>query len=79
MKIVSLLFHDVYASEPSESGFRSHAADRYKLSIPAFEAQIDGLSDAGIETLAVAAAFVETGPGGANGRIPNPESRLLLH
>ncbi len=29
----------------SESGFRSHAADRYKLSIPAFEAQLDGLSE----------------------------------
>jgi peptidoglycan/xylan/chitin deacetylase (PgdA/CDA1 family) len=50
MHAVSLLFHDVYASDPRESGFRSHAADRYKLSIPDFEAQLDGLADAKIRT-----------------------------
>jgi peptidoglycan/xylan/chitin deacetylase (PgdA/CDA1 family) len=43
MRIVSLLFHDVYESDPRESGFRSPAADRYKLSVPDFEAQLDGL------------------------------------
>src|SRR6267142_2488563 len=43
MNVVSLLFHDVYASDPAESGFRSPAADRYKLLIPDFEAQLDGL------------------------------------
>ena len=43
MNVVSLLFHDVYASDPAESGFRSPAADRYKLSIPEFDAQLDGL------------------------------------
>ena len=43
MRVVSLLFHDVYASEASESGFRSPAADRYKLTIPEFEAQLDSL------------------------------------
>ena len=46
MRAVSLLFHDVYASDPRESGFRSPAADRYKLAIPDFEAQIDALVDA---------------------------------
>ena len=46
MRVVSLLFHDVYASDPLESGFRSPAADRYKLSVPNFEAQLDGLRDA---------------------------------
>jgi peptidoglycan/xylan/chitin deacetylase (PgdA/CDA1 family) len=46
MRDVSLLFHDVYASDPRESGFRSPAADRYKLAIPDFEAQLDGLADA---------------------------------
>jgi peptidoglycan/xylan/chitin deacetylase (PgdA/CDA1 family) len=46
MRVVSLLFHDVYAADPRESGFRSPAADRYKLSIPDFEAQLDGLADA---------------------------------
>jgi peptidoglycan/xylan/chitin deacetylase (PgdA/CDA1 family) len=44
MRIVSLLFHDVYVSEPGESGFVSPAADRYKLSVPAFEAQLDGVA-----------------------------------
>lgn len=43
MRVVSLLFHDVFASDPGESGFRSPAADRYKLSIPDFEAQLDSL------------------------------------
>ena len=44
MRVVSLLFHDVYESNPSESGFRSPAADRYKLSVPEFEAQLDRLA-----------------------------------
>lgn len=48
MRIVSLLFHDVFASDPGESGFRSPAADRYKLSIPDFEAQLDGLVESRI-------------------------------
>jgi peptidoglycan/xylan/chitin deacetylase (PgdA/CDA1 family) len=43
MRAVSLLFHDVYASDPGESGFRSPAADRYKLSLSDFQAQLDGL------------------------------------
>jgi peptidoglycan/xylan/chitin deacetylase (PgdA/CDA1 family) len=45
MPAVSLLFHDVYESDPRESGFRSPAADRYKLSIPEFEAQLDALAE----------------------------------
>jgi hypothetical protein len=45
MRPVSLLFHDVYESDPRESGFRSPAADRYKLSVPQFEAQLDGLAE----------------------------------
>lgn len=45
MRVVSLLFHDVYESDPGESGFRSPAADRYKLSIPDFEAQLDALAE----------------------------------
>src|SRR4030095_6444853 len=45
MRPVSLLFHDVYESDPRESGFRSPAADRYKLSLPDFEAQLDGLAE----------------------------------
>ena len=46
MSVVSLLFHDVYASDPRESGFRSPAANRYKLSVLNFEAQLDGLREA---------------------------------
>ena len=40
MQPVSLLFHDVYVSDASESGFNSPAADRYKLSIAEFDAQL---------------------------------------
>ena len=74
MKIVSLLFHDVYASDPSESGFRSDAADRYKLSIPAFEAQVDGLSDSGVDAPVLTNALLASTCG--EPRIPHPESRI---
>src|SRR5438045_2995264 len=40
MPVVSLLFHDVFATDPRESGFQSPAADRYKLSVPDFDAQL---------------------------------------
>jgi peptidoglycan/xylan/chitin deacetylase (PgdA/CDA1 family) len=39
-QIVSLLFHDVYVSDPLESGFCSPAAHRYKLSTAEFEDQL---------------------------------------
>jgi peptidoglycan/xylan/chitin deacetylase (PgdA/CDA1 family) len=42
---VSLLFHDVFVRHPGESGFSSPAADRYKLSLPEFDAQIAGLAE----------------------------------
>lgn len=42
-RAISLLYHDVYASDPAESGFVSDAANRYKLSMAAFEAQLDGV------------------------------------
>ena len=44
MPVLSLLFHDVYAADPRESGFASEAADRYKLSAPAFDAQLQGVA-----------------------------------
>lgn len=44
MQVVSLLFHDVYVDRPDESGFSSPAADRYKLSLNAFEAQLAGVA-----------------------------------
>lgn len=40
MRAISLLFHDVYASDPAESGFVSAAANRYKLPLAAFDAQL---------------------------------------
>jgi peptidoglycan/xylan/chitin deacetylase (PgdA/CDA1 family) len=61
MRAVSLLFHDVYASDPAESGFRSPAADRYKLSLRDFEAQLAGL------------ARLRIADGGA--RVSDPEPR----
>jgi peptidoglycan/xylan/chitin deacetylase (PgdA/CDA1 family) len=44
MRAVSLLFHDVYVADPAESGFVSDAANRYKLSVAAFEAQLDAVA-----------------------------------
>jgi peptidoglycan/xylan/chitin deacetylase (PgdA/CDA1 family) len=44
MRNVSLLFHDVYDADPRESGFASDAADRYKLPVTDFEAQLAGLT-----------------------------------
>jgi peptidoglycan/xylan/chitin deacetylase (PgdA/CDA1 family) len=44
MQPVSLLFHDVYVSDPSESGFNSPTADRYKMSAEEFDSQLEGLS-----------------------------------
>ena len=40
---VTLLFHDVFVRDPSESGFRSQAADRYKLSLVQFEQHLAAL------------------------------------
>ena len=40
---VTLLFHDVFVNDPRESGFRSPAADRYKLSLPQFEQHLAAL------------------------------------
>lgn len=43
-RLLSFLFHDVYARDPGESGFPGTAADRYKLSAAEFERQITGLA-----------------------------------
>lgn len=45
-RLLSLLLHDVYRADPAESGFRGAAANRYKLSIEEFEAQLAGLAQA---------------------------------
>lgn len=44
MQRVSLLFHDVFESDPRDSGFASDAADRYKLPLADFDAQLAGLT-----------------------------------
>jgi len=45
MPMASLLFHDVYLTDPRESGFVSAAADRYKLSLSQFAAQLRGIAN----------------------------------
>jgi peptidoglycan/xylan/chitin deacetylase (PgdA/CDA1 family) len=71
MSVVSLLFHDVYVRDPHESGFRSQAADRYKLSMPDFEAQLDGLANAKVQT-----PFPATGL--ASGAVPTAARVALI-
>jgi peptidoglycan/xylan/chitin deacetylase (PgdA/CDA1 family) len=51
MQHVSLLFHDVYAADASESGFNSPAADRYKLSLAQFRAQLGETNELGTARL----------------------------
>jgi peptidoglycan/xylan/chitin deacetylase (PgdA/CDA1 family) len=46
MKLVSLLFHDVYRRVPGESGFRSPGADRYKLTDGELLSQLRGVAAA---------------------------------
>ncbi|MFL6622865.1 MAG: polysaccharide deacetylase family protein [Sulfurifustis sp.] len=40
MRVLSLLLHDVYERDASESGFAGPGADRYKLSVAELEAQL---------------------------------------
>src|SRR5215468_10703903 len=64
MQVVSLLFHDVYAASPRESGFESPAADRYKLSVRVFDAQLEGL--ARVESAVPHSALITFDDGGAS-------------
>jgi peptidoglycan/xylan/chitin deacetylase (PgdA/CDA1 family) len=43
---LTLLLHDVHDGDPSESGFRGPAADRYKITRAQLEAQLAGLARA---------------------------------
>lgn len=49
MRAITLLFHDLFVDHPGESGFVSAAANRYKLTIADFDAQLDGLAAARTE------------------------------
>ena len=60
MQTVSLLFHDVYAADPRESGFGSPAADRYKLSLGQFDEQLAGLALVRADAPAIASAGLTT-------------------
>jgi peptidoglycan/xylan/chitin deacetylase (PgdA/CDA1 family) len=44
MRVASLLFHDVYVGGAGESGFSSDAANRYKLPLRDFDAQLAALA-----------------------------------
>jgi peptidoglycan/xylan/chitin deacetylase (PgdA/CDA1 family) len=57
MQTIALLFHDVYTRDPAESGFVSDAADRYKLTVPDFDAQLAGVRDVRSDSPIVAAAL----------------------
>jgi peptidoglycan/xylan/chitin deacetylase (PgdA/CDA1 family) len=39
-RLISLLFHDIYDRDPSESGFRGPGANRYKLHVSDFDEQL---------------------------------------
>jgi peptidoglycan/xylan/chitin deacetylase (PgdA/CDA1 family) len=60
-RAISLLFHDVYASDPAESGFVSDAANRYKLPVSAFEAHLDGVARARNDRPVVVGRAVQRG------------------
>jgi len=42
--LISLLFHDVYARVPAESGFTGAIADRYKLTVSDFQHALDAVA-----------------------------------
>jgi peptidoglycan/xylan/chitin deacetylase (PgdA/CDA1 family) len=57
MQAVALLFHDVYTRDPAESGFCSEAADRYKLAVADFDAQLAGVRGVRSDSPIVAGAL----------------------
>lgn len=69
MRVISLLFHDVYVDHPDESGFTSEAANRYKLALADFDAQLAGVdgvrSDSPILASAMARLDDDGAPAGA--------------
>ena len=58
-RVLSLLFHDVYAADPAESGFEGEAAARYKLPLTEFNEQIMRLAGV-LETAPVLAGQDQT-------------------
>src|SRR4029079_1828816 len=62
MPLVSLLCHDVYRRSPSESGFCSPGADRYKLTVAQLASQLDGVAAVRHDRRILATAMVEASP-----------------
>jgi peptidoglycan/xylan/chitin deacetylase (PgdA/CDA1 family) len=58
---VCLLFHDVYVTDPRESGFGSPAADRYKLSVTQFDRELAALVRVSRPALPFALTFDDGG------------------
>jgi peptidoglycan/xylan/chitin deacetylase (PgdA/CDA1 family) len=56
-----LLFHDVYVSDPRESGFASPAADRYKLEATQFDRHLSALAGVGQHASPFALTFDDGG------------------
>ena len=71
MRAISLLFHDVCERHADESGFASEAANRYKLTIAHFDAQLAGVgevrSDAPLLATSITRLDDEAAPAG---RVP---------
>jgi peptidoglycan/xylan/chitin deacetylase (PgdA/CDA1 family) len=59
--MVHLLFHDVYVSDPRESGFGSPAADRYKLSVAQFDRELAAIVESGPRALPFSLTFDDGG------------------
>ena len=77
MRAISLLFHDVYVKDPLESGFGSDAANRYKLSLADFDAQLDGVAAVRPDPPILAAELIGGSTAGPIGAPPNPPYRSV--
>lgn len=65
-RLLSLLLHDVYTRDLSESGFPGPAADRYKLGVTEFETQLAALARVSGDR----PILVPELPEGERGRVP---------
>ena len=62
MRLISLLFHDIYDRDPAESGFRGPGANRYKLQVAAFDQQLAHVARARLDQpVLLTTPFDETG------------------
>lgn len=59
--MVHLLFHDIYVSDPRESGFSSPAADRYKLSVQQFDRELAAIAASAARALPFSLTFDDGG------------------